>query len=401
MWSTPESCTVPNGQTSANMGRSILHFNMKKLHQTLIRLSKAFKYDPSIHLPIHFVKMRATISLCFLTFISLSGYTQNPGNDKSWILDNSVSDDFSGITIDQAKWDYHPPWSTCHGESCLTTDSSNRKVENGVLKLIVRKQTCTCIDWDGTTHNKNYTSGAIFSKSTFKYGYFEIRCRIPELKNSYFTGKGFGPNFWMWPSLDWKSTYPSVEWSEIDIYEFDAETNLHTCNVHYKDTSMLYKWELRSYPDPYDFTVDFSSYHTFGCEWTPSYINFYIDDKLIRSTNTPYAENLIPMNIWVDINVPATNFNKNFVPNSLFPYTYEIDYVRIYNLQMDCNTVVNQSNINFSTFNYAVKKSITISNSTIPFYNKVTLRATDFVQINGEFTVPLGSEFAIVPTPCF
>ena len=60
-----------------------------------------------------------------------------------------------------------------------------------------------------------------------------------------------------------------------------------------------------------------------------------------------------------------------------------------------------ESNVDFTTFNYAVKKSITIGNSTIPQNSNVTLRATDFIQLNGGFTLPLGSELNIVPTPCF
>jgi len=313
-------------------------------------------------------------------------------------LDNTNSDDFNGSTVDQNKWDYKPPWSSCHGSACLTTNSSNRKVENGLLKLIVQKQSCQCTDWDGTTHSKNYTSGAIFSKSLFHYGYFEIRCKLPELSSSYYTGKGFGPNFWMWPNPPDSYSNTPVSWSEIDIYEFDGETNKHTCNVHYEDTWTSH-WSLRT-NSQFDFDVNFNSYHTFACEWTPNYINFYFDDKLVRSTNTQYVNDLIPMNICVDINVPASNFGKNFVSNSLFPYTYEVDYVRMYSLKMDCNTVVNQSNFNFSNFDYAVKKSYTLSNTTVPQNTKVTLRATDYFELKGEFTVPYGSELILAPTAC-
>lgn len=160
------------------------------------------------------------------------------------------------------------------------------------------------------------------------------------------------------------------------------------------------KYVLRTVPDPFQFEIDFNEFHIFGCEWTPWYINFYFDNKLVNSTNR-YVDKLLPMNIYVDIAVPTYKFNKNFAPNSLFPYTYEIDYVRIYNLKMDCSNVVNLSNVDFLTFDYSVKKSITISNSIVPTTSKITLRATDFIQINGDFTIPLGSEFAIVPTPCF
>jgi hypothetical protein len=56
--------------------------------------------------------------------------------------------------------------------------------------------------------------------------------------------------------------------------------------------------------------------------------------------------------------------------------------------------------INFATFDYRVKKSITISNSTVQSNQKVTLRATDFITLENDYTVPLGAEFCAMPTPC-
>lgn len=328
-------------------------------------------------------------------------FSQTPINDQAWNI--FFADEFSGTTVDPAKWDHQPPWSSCHGQACLTTSTGNRNVSGGILNLIVKQENCNCTDWNATTHNKNYTSGAIFSRQPFKYGYFEIRCKIPELSGSAYTGKGFGPNFWLWPNHPDSYNNTPVDYSELDIFEFDAENNTHTCNIHYQEETSP-KWTLRnanlSNVDPYDFQVNFSDFHKFGCEWTPGYINFYYDDKLIRSTSSQFADDLLPMNIWVDVNTPASNFGKDFVSNSLFPYKYEIDYVRVYNLKEDCATAIDQSNVNFTTFNYAVKKSITLSNSIIPFNTSVTLRANEYIQLKGEFVVPLGSELILAPTSC-
>jgi len=54
------------------------------------------------------------------------------------------------------------------------------------------------------------------SKETFKYGYFEIRCKLPKPVSPK-TNKGKGPNFWLWASNS------RVTWSEIDIFEFNGE----------------------------------------------------------------------------------------------------------------------------------------------------------------------------------
>lgn len=146
--------------------------------------------------------------------------------------------------------------------------------------------------------------------------------------------------------------------------------------------------------------MDFSDFHKFGCEWTSDYINFYFDDHLFQSVSNKFIEKLLPMNIRADINIPATGFSQYFVQNSLFPYTYEIDYIKVYKLKEDCEQEIVQSNVNFSTFDYSVKKSITISESTVPLNTSVTLRAKEYIQIKGEFIVPNGSELILAPAPC-
>jgi beta-glucanase (GH16 family) len=341
--------------------------------------------------------MKRKLLLLYTLMTYLVGYGQTPFTDSNWAIE--FEDNFNGSAVNTTDWNYAPPWSSCHGDAGLTTSSNNRKVEGGILKLMIRKETCQCTRWDGVVFNKNYSSGALYSTDLYKYGYFEIRCKIPELAGSSYTGRGLGPNFWFWP-LPANSYDPSitdVRWSEIDIFEFDGEYNLHTCNVHYED---IYHdnggdgpyWSLRQ-DYLYDFQVDFSSYHKFGCEWTPNYISFYFDDKLIRTTYTEFANDLIPMNMIVDINIPA--FGKTPALNSLFPYTYEVDYVKVYKLTMDCTTDIPQSSFNYSTFDNKVKRNITIggSNGMVPNGESISLRATQSITLNDGFEVPVGSEF--------
>ena len=195
--------------------------------------------------------------LCTLLIYSYS-FSQTPSTDLNWIIE--FEDNFNGTTLNTADWNYSPPWGNCHGSDvALTTDSEYRKVENGILKLTVKEENCQCQRWDGVTFNKNYKEGALYSSERYKYGYFEIRCKIPELSGSSYTAKGIGANFWFWP-LPANSYDPSitdVRWSEIDIFEFDGEYNLHTCNVHYEDKYLNNNgdgpyWSLRQ-----DFMYDF------------------------------------------------------------------------------------------------------------------------------------------------
>ncbi len=327
---------------------------------------------------------------------------QTPENDKNWEL-SSLNDDFLGSTVNTTLWNHRPDWSSCLNGACATPDS--RSVDNSILNIIAKEQSCTCYDWDGTPHNKDYTIGDIISKQYFKYGYFEVKCKLPPLTTPT-SSKGFSIAFWMF-----SANHDGVTHSEIDIFEIDCENHFHTANLHYKDNSgneyHLRNPDLASWNDPHDFFGDFSIYRTFSCEWSPNIFNVYVDGELINSTNYENLDKLLPMQPWIGMMVPAdgspNQFGKTYDSNTAFPYELSVDFAKVYKLKMDCTdeiTPAEGNGFNFSTFDYKVKKSFTISNTSLSSSDKVTLRATDFVQLNGDFEVPYGAEFCIFPTEC-
>jgi len=86
----------------------------------------------------------------------------------------------------------------------------------------------------------------------------------------------------------------------------------------------------------------------------------------------------------------------------------DVDYVRTYTLNMDCASVINTCSFNFVAHDNKVKKSITIGgtscSNTMPTSGSganVALRATDFIEIKGEFTVPVGSQLSIETIGCY
>jgi len=179
------------------------------------------------------------VQMFIFIFFSLlyNVYGQNPTNDSNWQL--HWFDEYNDNSVDDTKWNYKRYGQTCWGDYCLTNyDANRREVNNSKLELICRKENCSCYevtDWSPYTvqyHNKSYTSGEVTSKETFKYGYFKIRSRIPDLRNDpNYTGKGFGPNFWLFPLNGY--TNPDVDYSEIDIYEIKGYDYQFTCNVRF------------------------------------------------------------------------------------------------------------------------------------------------------------------------
>ncbi len=354
--------------------------------------------------------------LCLLLIFSLNAQVPDVLGDPNWELVPNVSDEFNDTLINDTKWNWRPPWGTFHGqpllsEACLTTEADNRRIQDGILILSATDDSSDCFKWDGTEYDKPYTVGAMYSKNTVKYGYFEIKIKIPQF-NTDSTTQGFGPNFWMWPLSPYStSEIGDVLWSEIDFFEIDGFSNRFTCNVHYQELLGLggmpedtLKWHLRE-PDEFGFfpndrpEMDFSTWHIFSCAWDPDSITFYVDGEKIVTTEN-YPSQLKPMNILIDINTPAINFGRAELSETAeLPYNYEIDYIRVYQKKMDCDNSINDCSFLFAGYDQAYKKNITIGDGGCgniqPADTELFLRAIEEVTIYGEFGVPLGAELTI------
>jgi len=159
---------------------------------------------------------------------------------------------------------------------------------------------------------KEYTSGMINSFHQFsqRYGYFEIRMRLP-------AGKGFWPAFWLLPVPD-KS-------QEIDIVEFigDQPHTFHNA-VHSHATGIL-KTIGNSHQTGGDLTRD---YHTYGMDWQADKIIFYFDRTRIFEVTTP-SDMHDPMYTIVNLAVGG-DWPGEPDENTPFPSSIEIDYIRVY-----------------------------------------------------------------------
>ena len=83
----------------------------------------------------------------------------------------------------------------------------------------------------------------------------------------------------------------------------------------------------------------------------------------------------------------------------------EIDYIRVFQLNWDCNTdeiISCQTDLN--NFDYAVKRSISITPTsgeiTIGCNEKVTYRVSNSFEATGPFTIENGAEFTVIKQEC-
>lgn len=254
---------------------------------------------------------------------------------ESWKL--VFHDEFSGSSLDTSKWYTYYPYGSnnsdqceycrTHGDEGQIYLDQNVEVSNGTLKLIARNDSAS---WFAA--RRSFTSGMIHSKiNNFKYGKYEIRCKI-------LSGIGFWPAFWTFGGKN-----------EIDVFEFGTDNK----REFYSDVHN-WNWNGEHIHDSKTITLegtDFSTnFHTYAIEWDYFYLRWFVDGVLVRTVpkfftlnlNPIFACNIAPGAYIVNPLFPtdAASIIANLaiggpftrMPDSstVFPNQFEIDYIRVY-----------------------------------------------------------------------
>ncbi len=364
-------------------------------------------------------------------------FAQLPNVDP--LYDSVFYENFNGSLVDNSKWVGRYPWgsftntnTTTGTNFCTTTpnmdlpglrmdvtDTNNYRVGSGTCKITAKKenfngevwlyaQNCnsaacngfTCLDpanpttsfcWKQDFIPFKYSNGMLASIKKFKYGYFEIRFKVngllalsggPPPFNNY---NGYAPSFWMF------NTTPQLPWSEIDVYEIDAQTGKFTNNIHvHADPANTSNGASNdAIPIGYEPYIDVSQWHKASVHWTPSYIDFYLDDSFMRRSIQDTSQYLIPMPMIIGNDPAPLNFCLPIDPaNTPFPVKYELDYVRVFQPKLACDTNKVYLNTTQNTFKSKIYKSLIVGGTggSATFNNgKATATATDFVQLEAGF----------------
>ena len=250
----------------------------------------------------------------------------------------------------------------------------------------------------------------------FQYGYFEIRCKVP-------THEGAKSAFWLWGAVT------DDYYEEIDIYEFswsfEDSTAIWHHNPHphgagnpYCFTSGMYINEDSASYEPMSITSKARNYlmsdrplyqwHTFACEWLPDHVLWLCDGNVVNEYYNPDSIPSHPLTLKTSYqidNYALQGNNPQNTPKWKGEGCLAIDYINVYQLKWDCNTeeVIAQQN-DLNGFDFAVKKSISVTSSIEPIIisstHKVTFRATDTFEITGPFQVDSGGEMTVIMQSC-
>lgn len=241
-----------------------------------------------------------------LSLTCLGGYSQVTSNLKMvW------NDEFNGTKIDASKWKVPPEHWLRQGGSHWSS-ANNKMTGTGQLKLSVSERNGKVYCGALRTHN-------LFDK---KYGYFEVRCKVPQMKGGWAA-------FWMMPYGN-KPGNSGNDGTEIDIFEsingWKGQIN-HALHWDGYGAEHKHVSEKMQRPDLYD-----DNYHVFGVMWTPKEYIFYIDNKETWRTSTAGVSD-VKQYLKLTLEVSKDNWPGNWDDQKIKPIHWLIDYVRVYDYQ--------------------------------------------------------------------
>ncbi len=281
--------------------------------------------------------------------IDINAWTVNESKDMDWLVANDVnfittnepellfkqiekspvsrgmklvwSDEFNYNGLpDSSKWNFDVGghgWGNNEKQFYTDRDTMNAIVKNGVLSIIARKE---------KHDNNDYTSARLLTKgkAEWTYGHIEISGKLPP-------GRGLWPAGWMLGSDVETKGWP--ECGEIDIMEhvgYKKDSVFGTVHTgaynHVKGTQ---RGTTTLIENPY------SQFHTFAVDWTEEKMDFLLDGKLFyhfknehkTSAEWPFDR---PFFILLNMAIGGNLGGQKGIDDSIFPATFEIDYVRVF-----------------------------------------------------------------------
>lgn len=422
---------------------------------------------------------RSLVIIIFILHYALQGQAQTPANDSHWI--NIWSDTFktfssvhpngSGYYIGKDSADHR--WQVSDNYQFGNAPQAYMKEQitfdaDGLVITTEKVATYTCTS---CLNNQvfNYKSGNITRWGNYpgpkdtEYGYIEARIKIE--KDVY----GLWPAFWMWndvctcnsPDATMTTTVcttcsppgPNMDYDEIDIFELTPgmkegcesagykdviqDKNIIRTNIHTSDNE-----SCGANPRGQNLPInDYTNWHTYGVEWSPSKIIFYIDNIAVRTSPNPNYPNNVKGDVsqklaiilgsglndalrwvesdgcggnntfWQNINGCGNNGSTTYFNSTTYspadinttPAKMHVDYVSYYKLNNgNCNlssiTVTDATENTCGADNNIA--SFLITSGTISLDSSPHIwRARDFLLINGDFDSN-GKELYLDVNPC-
>jgi beta-glucanase (GH16 family) len=250
-------------------------------------------------------------------FIPSTGYTTPTSYSGMTLL---WQDEFSGSVVDQTKWNFELGGSGWGNNELQYYRQENTFLTEGLLVIEARKE-----NFGG----RAYTSSRLTTegKFDFQYGRVDIRAALPK-------GQGIWPALWMLGANFGTAGWPFC--GEIDIMEMigggaGKDDTVHG-TLHWADangnracTCEQNKYTLSS-------GIFYNEFHVFTLKWTPTSIQWLVDDQLFGTVNTTPADlSEFQNNFFFIFNVAVGgNWPGSPDGSTVFPQRMLVDYVRVF-----------------------------------------------------------------------
>ena len=242
-------------------------------------------------------------------------------------LMTTYSDEFTGTTLNSLKWrDWDGHMSRDISQEGFTYANPNCvKVETGsdgagVLKLIAKKGAIDADNgWTSDLKHYFYQTGMIASRAFYQYGYYEIRAKIPKVRNTN------GMAFWFWHEES-NSVYSELDVFETQpIFKYRYPTALHYSTI----SGNSYEYNVQTCNNV---STDITEgWHTYGVEWSPDAITFYIDGVIVeRHTTLTKSGGSVSVSALGKMRLLLNNSANFGIEASTSGDVMEIDYIRYY-----------------------------------------------------------------------
>ncbi len=258
--------------------------------------------------------------------------------DKKWRL--VWHDEFDGIQLDESKWDYrlhlmqnrHKTWT----KDGAVLDGK------GLLKLTLHKK-------DGQFYSSHLQTGSNYldqpgnkygntkfvwpvaemkpPKFVHKYGYYEIRCKLPQQK-------GWWAAFWLQSPVIGSSLNPAEAGVEVDIMENFTRDGIISHNLHWNGYGKNHQHKGSG---KLKLKATDNKFHTFGLHWSPQGYAFYIDGKVSWTTDSPVSHREQFILISTECDGYRNGEASPLLKKANLPDAFIVDYVRVYDEAGDLN----------------------------------------------------------------
>lgn len=268
---------------------------------------------------------------------SQTDFPPNPYHKEGYRLE--FHDEFDQQSLDTAKWlpFYLPQWSS------RERSAPNYSLEGSYLVLqIAGEQQPWCPEFDGPVRCSSLQTGVFAGPLGSQIGQhrFNRQCVVREAQENrqtyvpcygYFELRAKGVNSFTDHVTLWMIGYEDApeRSAEIAICEIMGE---HVSPKSSRIGYGVHPWGDASISDEFyeDFLpIDATGFHIYAAEWTPTHIDFYVDNQKLR---TVHQSPNYPMQFMLGIyELPHKAAQKQIAqPSASYPKRFVVDYFRAY-----------------------------------------------------------------------